>query len=88
MKFLQRLFFPSNQDLEIKILQHRLAACEEQIEKTLELVNNLATFDVRFSRDLHHLASCVSSIELAIVRMKSQSQVSNRRTSNDDDMIN
>lgn len=88
MKLLRKLLFPTQQEMEIEMLRHRLATCEEQIEKIMDLVNNLATFDERFSRELLNLSSRMSLIESAITRGGSWRQASSRRASNDDDMIN
>jgi len=73
---------------EIKELRKRLDESEKNIEKLLEMVNILATFDERLAKDVRTVASHVALMEMSIMNKQKQNQVSLRRKSNDDDMIN
>jgi hypothetical protein len=73
---------------EIAELRERLEINEQKLEKLLEMVNILATFDERMARDLRSVASHVALMEMSMVDKNKGRQVSFKRKSNDDDMIN
>ena len=89
MSIIRGLFGLSGGDNdEIKELRKRLDESEKNIEKLLEMVNILATFDERLAKDVRTVASHVALMEMSIMNKQKQNQVSLRRKSNDDDMIN
>ncbi len=88
MNFLRLLFSDSNEKNEISDLKKRLDESEKNVEKLLEMVNILATFDEKLAKDLRTVASHVALMEMSMVDKKKQNMVVMKRKSNDDDMIN
>jgi hypothetical protein len=82
------LGFKDGEGTEIAELRKRLNESEQKIEKLLEMVNILATFDERLAKDVRTVASHVALMEMSIMNKQKQSHVSLRRKSNDDDTIN
>ncbi len=88
MSFLRFLLSDSNDKNEISDLKKRLDESEKNVEKLLEMVNILATFDEKLAKDLRTVASHVALMEMSMVDKKKQNMVVMKRKSNDDDMIN
>lgn len=88
MKFLRAIFGSGDQSNEIIELQERLDLNEQKLEKLLEMVSILATFDERMAHDLRSIASHVALMEISMVDKTEGGQVSLKRKSNDDDVIN
>lgn len=77
-----------NYDDEIKVLRARLEESEKNVEKLLEMVNILATFDEKLAKDVRTVASHIALMEISIMNRQKQSTVVLKRKSNDDDIIN
>jgi hypothetical protein len=88
VSFLRFLLSDSNDKNEISDLKKRLDESEKNVEKLLEMVNILATFDEKLAKDLRTVASHVALMEMSMVDKKKQNMVVMKRKSNDDDMIN
>lgn len=73
---------------ELKLLKARLDESEKNIEKLLDMVNILATFDEKLASDVRTVASHIALMEISIMNGKMRNTVSLKRKSNDDDMIN
>ena len=73
---------------ELKLLKARLDESEKNIEKLLDMVNILATFDEKLASDVRTVASHITLMEISIMNGKTRNTVSLKRKSNDDDMIN
>jgi hypothetical protein len=78
----------SSDESEMKDLRRRLDESEQKIEKLLEMINILATFDERLAKDVRTVASHVALMEMSIMNKQKQGAVTLRRKSNDDDIIN
>lgn len=73
---------------ELKLLKARLDESEKNIEKLLDMVNILATFDEKLASDVRTVASHITLMEISIMNGKTRNTVSLKRKSNDDDIIN
>jgi len=76
------------QEEEINELRKRLEESEIKVEKLLEMVNILAAFDEKLSKDLRTVASHIALMEMSMMNKQKQGLVSLKRKSNDDDIIN
>lgn len=75
-------------ETEVAELRKRLEESEIKVEKLLEMVNILATFDEKLAKDLRTVASHVALMEMSMMNKQKQGLVSLKRKSNDDDIIN
>jgi hypothetical protein len=73
---------------EVKLLKARLDESEKNIEKLLDMVNILATFDEKLASDVRTVVSHIALMEISIMNGKARDTVSLKRKSNDDDIIN
>jgi len=77
-----------DQDSEIVELRRRLEESEKKVEKLLDMVNILATFDEQMAKDLRTVASHVALMEMSIMNKRKRELPLMKRKSNDDDVIN
>lgn len=89
MKLIRFFLGPGcNHETEIAELKKRLEESETKVEKILEMVNILATFDERLAKDVRTIVSHVALMETSMMNKRKLGLVSLKRKSNDDDTIN
>lgn len=89
LNFIRRLLGLDSLELNGSVeLRQRLDENEQKVEDLIEMVNILAGSDERMSKDIKNIASHVVLMELSMVDARKGGQVTLKRKSKDDDMIN
>jgi hypothetical protein len=88
LRFLLHALGIESQQEKIDELQRQVEENEKKIEKLVDAINILATFDERMAKDIRNVASHVALMELSILEKRKANVVSLKRKSNDDDMLN